>query len=288
MAVAGIDDLNGALAALETRLLASDEPDEDELRAGSLGACLLSALLIQAVTLRLERDALSRALCVTAGSSGVYPYFDAPVAGMPAAVITANEAEEDTVPAGHEVPGPRYSSLLMTGIPRAKKRAVLVLEENPDELAGRLAGLHDLTPAEPEAPEPAREELPLVPAPELPEPREFEPLASDGGLLLARKPAKHSADFRDMLSPRSSDLQQRLQSLVSMPNPATVEPEAPPPPELVADRQHDWPDEVVWLSSDNTVVTLDEPTVDVEEELPVISLRARLRAKLFGWLGFGG
>ena len=286
VAVAGIDDLNGALAALEARLLATDEPGEDDLRAGSLGACLLSALLIQAVTQQIERDGLPRPLCVTAGSSGVYPYFDAPVAGMSAAVLKANEAAEDTIPAGQDVPIPRYSSLLMTGIPRAKKRAVLVLEESADELEARLTGLRNLNHAEPEAPEPPREALPVVSMPELPDLPELEPLAADGGLLLARKPVKHSADFRDMLSPRSSDLQQRLQSLVALPSPPVAEPAAPPAPLPLPERNHDWPDEVSWLSAGRAVATPDEPCIDALEEVPALTLRGRLRAKVTGWLNY--
>ena len=286
LAVAGIDDLNGALAALEARLLATDEPGEDDLRAGSLGACLLSALLIQTVTQQIERDGLPRPLCVTAGSSGVYPYFDAPVAGMSAAVLRANEAAEDTIPAGQDVPIPRYSSLLMTGIPRAKKRAVLVLEESADELEARLSGLRNLNHAEPEAPEPPREALPVAPLPELPELPELEPLASDGGLLLARKPVKHSADFRDMLSPRGTDLQQRLQSLVALPSPPLAEPAAPPAPLPLPERNHDWPDEVSWLSAGQAVAMPDEPDVNALEEVPALNLRGRLRAKVTGWLNY--
>ena len=286
VAVAGIDDLNGALAALEARLLATDALPEDDLRAGSLGACLLSALLIQAVTQQIERDGLPRPLCVTAGSSGVYPYFDAPVAGMSAAVLKANEAEEDTIPAGQDVPIPRYSSLLMTGIPRAKKRAVLVLEESADELELRITGLRNLNHAEPEAPEPPRDELPVAPQPELPELPELEPPASDGGLLLARKPVKHSADFRDMLSPRGTDLQQRLQSLVALPSPPVAEPAAPPAPLPLAERNHAWPDEVSWLSAGHAVALPNEPCVDALEEAPALNLRGRLRAKVTGWLDY--
>ena len=238
----GVDDLNAALAALEAKLLASEEPEEADLRAGSLGASLLSVLLLQAVTLRTERDGLPRPLCVTAGSNGVYPYFDTPVAGMPADVIAANEVIEDVVPAGQDVPVPRYSSLLLTGIPRAKKRAVLVLEETGDEMAVRLAGLRNLhhpereddagqhddavAPGEPPT-EPAVQGGPA--APELPKPVPGEP---DGGLLLAKKPTKHSGDFRDMLGPRDSDLQQRLDDLLAgstLPAAALPSPDLPAP-----------------------------------------------------------
>lgn len=188
----GIDDLNGALAGLEARLLASDEPDEDGILAGSLGACLLSVLLFQAVDARIAESGLPRALCVMAGSNGVYPYFDAPVAGFPEEARKAAEAAEDEVVVDAGVPAPRYSSLLVTGIPRARKRAVLVLAETADEEASRIARLRGIAHAEAHA------------AAALPEP----PLRSDGTIaaapespLLAKKPSGQSWDFREMLSP---------------------------------------------------------------------------------------
>jgi hypothetical protein len=197
--LSGIDDLHGALALLEARLLASDEPDEDGIRAGSLGACLLSVLLFQAVEARIARDGMPRPLCIMAGSSGVYPYFDAPVAGFPEEARKASEGEDDEVVVDAGVPIPRYSSLLVTGIPRARKRAVLVLEETADEEASRISRLRGLAhgetiaePAQPEArPEaaapPSVSETAIVPAPASP--------------LLVKKPSGQSWDFREMLSP---------------------------------------------------------------------------------------
>ena len=277
----GIDDLNGALAALEAHLLDSTEPDEQGLCAGSLGACLLSALLVQAVTERIERDGLPRPLCVTAGSSGVYPYFDAPVAGMSAEALKTNAVEEDVVPAGQDVPVPRYSSLLMTGIPRAKKRAVLVLEETDDELEIRLAGLRNLNHPERIEPEVQLEITPPVPAPEEPEPVFA---AEDGGLLLAKKPAKHSSDFRDMLGPRDPDLQQRLQSLVTAYAPPVVEPVWSAPAEPEGLPLPDWTDEPGWADEDFVATAQDEPPVDAFAQPSLTNWRNRLRAKAKAWL----
>ncbi|MFM5916639.1 MAG: hypothetical protein ACKOOL_03795 [Novosphingobium sp.] len=228
LAVHGIDDLYGALAALEAELLSSDEPDETGLLAGSIGACLLSALLIEAVKGQVARHGLPRPLCVTAGSNGVYPYFDAPVAGMPADVLKANEGEEDTVPAGQGVPVPRYSSLLVTSIPRARKRAVLVLNENEDEMAQRIASLRQLH--HPEDAGPAPDPLPDQQfAPDNHADGQFESDCEPefhpdtGGLLLAKKPVKTGSEIRDMLAPRDHDLQQRLQSLLATAAPRPVE-----------------------------------------------------------------
>ena len=203
LALRGIDDLHGALAALEAQLLSSDEPDEDAIRAGSLGACLLSALLFQAVDEQIKQHGLPRPLCVLAGSNGVYPYFDAPVAGIPEAVIKAAEAaEEDEALANQAVPGPRYSSLLVTGIPRARKRAVLVLDESAEETALRNANLRGTSPDEPAVPDVTPENPQPIPMPDLAD-AGITPI--HGGPLMAKRKSSDAWDFRDMLTPRESD-----------------------------------------------------------------------------------
>ena len=212
LSLEGIDDLHGALALLEAELLAMDEPDEDGIRAGSLGACLLSVLLVQAVAQQITRNGLPRPLCVMAGSSGIYPYFDAPVAGMPEEARKAAEAleeadeiseEESVVEVGHSAPVPRYSSLLMTGIPRAKKRAVLVLNESQDELDSRVAKLRSLNhedinhegPYQEQGDEIHRETMPTEAAPETIDPFALPPMS---GPLLAQKPARQARDLNEM------------------------------------------------------------------------------------------
>ncbi|HNJ48538.1 MAG TPA: hypothetical protein PK479_08915 [Novosphingobium sp.] len=250
LGVDGIDDLHGALANLEAALLASEEPDEDGIRAGSLGSCLLSALLVQAVTDRIAADGLPRPLCVMAGSNDVYPYFDVPVAGMPEA-LTELEDQPETV---NGAPVPRYSSLLMTGIPRAKKRAVLTLEENEQEMADRIARLRHQTLGQ--------EDLPQV----QPEPAGGLSDADTDRPLLAKKPvhkthalaglgglvpeldASPEPDWQDWddwgdpeepaapepsdgkitsfeIPPPGDDLQQRLQSLLAFYSEADTDPE---------------------------------------------------------------
>ncbi|MEQ1497667.1 MAG: hypothetical protein ABL914_03320 [Novosphingobium sp.] len=196
----GADDLCGALAQLEARLLACEEPDPEEIQAGSLGACLLSVLLFQVVNQKIKQDGLPRPVCVTAGSSGVYPYFDAPVVGMPENVRrAAAQAEEDEGEADVAIPGPRYSSLLMTGIPRAQKRAVLVLAETEQEMSVRISRLrgHGDGPA-PTGPELEAEAL----VPEAPVPPVLDDLPESP--LMTKKPSGQSWDFRDMLSPAQS------------------------------------------------------------------------------------
>ena len=289
LGVEGIDDLYGALALLEARLLASDEPDAAGLSAGSLGACLLSALLIEAVTRQIERGGVPRPLCVTAGSNGVYPYFDAPVVGMSAEVLTANAAQEDLVVAAQGVPVPRYSSLLVTSIPRARKRAVLVLEESDDDLALRLAGLRDLNHPERQEIAVSPQIVPETPAFDAPSPVLAPVLASvmapaDGALLLARKPAKVSADFRDMLGPRDSDLQQRLQSLLAANAPAAPAPAWVPPCAAAPGPVPDWPAEPDWPAAEQIEAREAHAFADELDEAPLAEQREGRWSKLKGWL----
>jgi hypothetical protein len=200
LSLEGIDDLHGALAALEERLLASDEPDPDEISAGSLGACLLSALLYRAVSERTQRDGLPRPLCVLAGSNGVYPYFDAPVAGIPDEILKAGEPDDEALSL---VPGPRYSSLLVTGIPRARKRAVLVLDESEEDKALRTADLRNLAQSDDSA---AADLSPAAGEPaDLGDPAATITPLPNGPLMIKKKPSE-AWDFRDMLGPREPDL----------------------------------------------------------------------------------
>lgn len=235
LSLGGIDDLHGALALLEERLLASEDPDEDGIRAGSLGASLLSVLLFEAVGKRIAQDGLPRPVCVLAGCNGVYPYFDAPVVGVPEeARLAAEAAEEEAATLDRGVPGPRYSSLLVTGIPRAKKRAVLVLDESDQDTAVRIAHLRGLShhddvsePTEPvaerAAPEPNETDAGIIPVP--------------NGPLMTKKPSGQPWDFRDMLPPRAPDLaaaeelpDEPASPQAELPQPEPVDAPVPPRP----------------------------------------------------------
>ncbi len=81
LSLSGVEDLYAAVAGLEAELIASKAPKVDQIRAGSLASCYLSVLLYQAVRDTIRTKGVPRALCVTAGNEGVYPYFDAPVIG---------------------------------------------------------------------------------------------------------------------------------------------------------------------------------------------------------------
>lgn len=92
LSVKGIDDLYGAIVELETRLFDTPEPDPDEIRAGAIGSCLLAALIHQALRDTIRARGLPRTLCVFAACDGVYPFFDAPVAGVDECPLAGNAA----------------------------------------------------------------------------------------------------------------------------------------------------------------------------------------------------
>ena len=81
LSINGIDNLYGAIIELEDRLLASKNPAEEEIRAGTIGACFVAALIHQSLRQTIREKGLPRPLCVLAACDGVYPFFDAPVAG---------------------------------------------------------------------------------------------------------------------------------------------------------------------------------------------------------------
>ncbi|MDP3675063.1 MAG: hypothetical protein Q8R44_08195 [Novosphingobium sp.] len=81
LSIKGIDDLYGAIVELEDRLFDTVGPDEEEIRAGTIGACYLAALMHQSLRDTIRKKGLPRPLCILAACDGIYPFFDAPVAG---------------------------------------------------------------------------------------------------------------------------------------------------------------------------------------------------------------
>ena len=160
LSVRGIDDLYGAIVELEDRLLASPDPGEAEIRAGTIGACYVAALIHQALRDTIRRKGLPRPLCVFSACDGVYPFFDAPVAGsdeyavedtdLPS--IADDEAGEDSPE--DEPPG-EASLLSLFSSHRTKAPVMVLCEEDAresarySEMAGaeRLSIDHGHTPA---------------------------------------------------------------------------------------------------------------------------------------------
>ena len=81
-------------AELEDHLLDRSNPPEEMLRAGTLGACFLAALIHQSLRDTIRKQGLPRPLCVLAACDGVYPFFDAPVAGWDDCLAEAANAEQ--------------------------------------------------------------------------------------------------------------------------------------------------------------------------------------------------
>lgn len=154
LSVRGIDDLYGAIVELEDRLLASPDPGEAEIRAGTIGACFVATLIHQALRDTIRRKGLPRSLCVFAACDGVYPFFDAPVVGsdecsvhQPVAAIAEPDdpCVEDEDELEEELPG-EASLLSLVSRPRTKAPVMVLCEEDAQESArySEMAGAQRL------------------------------------------------------------------------------------------------------------------------------------------------
>lgn len=136
LSVQGIDDLYGSIVSLEMEISQYEEPPADEISAGALGACYLAVLIHIAVRDAALNLGLPRPMCLLAGSSNAYPFFDSPVLTLeeydakrsvkhePQLVEAAidSEAEDELQPA-------EMASLESLTMPRkkvAKKMALMV------------------------------------------------------------------------------------------------------------------------------------------------------------------
>jgi len=146
----GIDDLFGAVAQLEARLMDSDEPAPEEIQAGSLGACYLAVIVHQAVRDAICSNGLPRSMCVMAGCNGIYPYFDAPVSGNPdvaggdrveprpyADVVFPSDDVEPRADASAESVQ-EEASLLGLVSRKGRKKPVITLDRDEADEAARL------------------------------------------------------------------------------------------------------------------------------------------------------
>lgn len=163
LSVTGVEDLFGAIAELEARLLSSEAPADAEICAGSLAACYLSVLLHQAVRDKIRAVGLPRPLSVMTGCVGVYPFFDAPVMssiecldggffGMDELALAQPGRKQEAV-AKESASDETYGSLLSL-TPRAKKKMVMELDAEESAAATRqfeMASAHQLAEAD-EAP----------------------------------------------------------------------------------------------------------------------------------------
>ena len=155
LSIRGIDDLYGAIVELEDRLLASPDPGEAEIRAGTIGACYVSALIHQALRDTIRRKGLPRPLCVFAACDGVYPFFDAPVAGSDECSVEEPTEAELVEPEGdyatddeepEEQPLEEASLLTLVSRTRTKAPVMVLCEEDAQESArySEMAGAQRL------------------------------------------------------------------------------------------------------------------------------------------------
>lgn len=149
IAFRGVDDLYGALAGLEQRLLSSSNPDPEEIRAGTIASCYLSVLFHKALRDSFAKRRLGRPLCVLTANNGVYPSFDAPVlscdeymaggevvpvaAAAPVEVVVAEDSFAPAHAAVDDEEGAEEASLLSIGIKRSTKKLALALAEGEDD-----------------------------------------------------------------------------------------------------------------------------------------------------------
>lgn len=77
--VAGLDDLNAVIAALEHHCRSGAATTEEQ-RAFVVGASYLAVLIHQAVRDKVASEGLPRAMAVLVGSNEAYPWFEAPAA----------------------------------------------------------------------------------------------------------------------------------------------------------------------------------------------------------------
>lgn len=151
LSIRGLDDLYGAIVELEGRLFDNPDPPEDEIRAGTIAACYVAALIHQALRMAIRSKGLPRPLCVLAGCDGVYPFFDAPVAGSDeckvggqAEVIAAKaepgEAEGGVAAVEEECEEAPFAeaSILDLITRKVSKTPVLVVAEDEAREASRL------------------------------------------------------------------------------------------------------------------------------------------------------
>jgi len=62
LSVRGLDDLHGPIVTLERQLLARPDPDEDEIRAGTIGACYVAVLIHRALRDTIRKHGVPPAL----------------------------------------------------------------------------------------------------------------------------------------------------------------------------------------------------------------------------------
>ncbi len=200
LSVKGIDDLYGAIVEIENRLMASEDPPLEEIYAGTIGACYLAALIHQSLRATIREKGLPRPLCVLAACDGVFPFFDAPVAGLDECMVAKSDvvATDKVGPDEFEGDGmegeqeptadlPGEASLLDVVSRRGTKTPVIALDEEESRQSALLtekAGAQRMLGEEATVSEALQQGFPVAERtdseePEDPLPDEFAPSADE-------------------------------------------------------------------------------------------------------------
>ena len=242
LSIKGIDDLYGAVVELEDRLLVSRDPSEDEVRAGSIGACYLAALIHQALRETIRKKGLPRPLCVLAACDGVYPFFDAPVAGLDECTVEEPDetaADETSRTKPRPCPARRWSrrktkrvgraaASLLTVVARpGTKRPVIVLAEEDARQASEyteMASARRMVVEDESVLKGLLQGLPAADLADFDEPGEF--ADGEGPWVVAGAPALAPAFDRDWSSEPQSAL---VGDIYDFPDNPEVIPDMPVP-----------------------------------------------------------
>ncbi|MBV1918942.1 MAG: hypothetical protein KUG65_12900 [Sphingomonadaceae bacterium] len=154
LAIEGIDDLYGAIAALENQVSTSAQPSAQDICAGAVGACYLGVLVFQAARDAAVKQGLPRPLVVLLVNSDAYPFFDAPVmtcdeylnAGevkvVEAVTSVTASGDGDDFDSEEAEESASLISMVSTGRADGKKKMALALEG--DEAANPLGMADEL------------------------------------------------------------------------------------------------------------------------------------------------
>ncbi len=249
LAIEGIDDIYGAIAALESKVATSDRPSPKDIRAGALAACYLGVLVYQAARDAVIRHGLPRPLAILLVNSDAYPFFDAPVLTcdeylasgrahvgerISAAVSSSRAFEED--PQETEIVGSLIDMTVSSGMSGVKtvsrKKMALALEgdeaNNPLGIADELVAEAAFNPTTFDYSRFTPKVFPHEEAPysadELPEPADAAP---DSHIAELNNPVDLAHGYA------GSDTQEEISSQAAWPEPAAWQPapESEPQPE---------------------------------------------------------
>lgn len=164
--IAGIDDLYGAVFALEHRCRPGGDASEQERRAYMLGASFIAVLAHIAIRDTAMREGLPRPMAVLVGSNESYPFVSAPAVAAPSAFVCAPTPQTVPIPGPvAETPAPDYGSFAPAAHQPSPGFEEPFEDPRPLEETAALLELRELAdPGADPGMEPEAWELPEVPS----------------------------------------------------------------------------------------------------------------------------